>query len=198
MAELLKNAMTGVNIIPTVLLGVVLLYWLIVIIGVIDFEFLDFDLDVDGADQGPFYAILAFLNLAEVPFMLVLSIVALNWWIIAMLLCYLPITIGGVVSGILFIPSFGVSLVITKYVTRPLKGIFKHTTLEKDEYVIGQLCTLRCDIEGDRLGQAEIERDGAQLVINVKAENKGQTFHKNDVALVSSRDREKNIYYIIK
>ena len=34
MSELINNSVKGVNIIPTVLLGLVLLYWITVIIGV--------------------------------------------------------------------------------------------------------------------------------------------------------------------
>ena len=74
MSELLNNALTGVNIIPTILLGFVLFYWLTVIIGVIDFDLFDIDGDFDvdtGGDIGPFHAFLAFLNLADLPFMLV-------------------------------------------------------------------------------------------------------------------------------
>ena len=44
MPELLKNAFTGGNLIPTVLLILIVLYWLIAIIGAIDFDILDLDL----------------------------------------------------------------------------------------------------------------------------------------------------------
>ena len=47
MSELINNAFTGVNIIPTVLLMLVLIYWLTVILGIIDIDFFDFDIDFD-------------------------------------------------------------------------------------------------------------------------------------------------------
>ena len=46
MLELVKTPHRG-NIIPTVLLILIILYWLVAIIGAIDFDFLDFDFDLD-------------------------------------------------------------------------------------------------------------------------------------------------------
>lgn len=201
MTELLKNAVTGVNIIPTVLLGLVVLYWIIAIIGVLDFDFLDLDFDLDGADDlGPFYAILAFINASELPFMLLFSIIILNFWIIAMLIYYLPIVLGGFINGVLLIPAIVISMFVTKYETIPLKGIFKSTNMQdnSNEVVIGQRCTLMCNVENQRLGQAEIKRDGASIVINVKSEFYEESFEKDEVAFVSKKHNNKNIYYIIK
>lgn len=197
--ELLKYAVTGVNIIPTVLLGLVVLYWIIAIIGALDFDFLDFDLE--GVDNsGPFYAILAFLNVAELPFMLVLSIWILNFWIVAMLMYYLPITAGGLVNGILLIPAMVISMFITKYETIPLKGIFKYSNMQdnRGNQVIKQLCILMCDVKKGRIGQAEIKKDGASIVINIKSEVDEESFHKDEIAFVTRKDTNKNLYYIVK
>ncbi len=202
MTELLKNAVTGVNIIPTVLLGLVLLYWITVIIGALDFDFLDFDIDLDGVDNsGPFYAILAFLNVAELPFMLVFSILMLIFWIIAMFMYLLPIIVaGGLLNGVLLIPAMVISMAITKYVTNPLKGIFRYSNVQYNSGngVTEHLCTLMCDVNNGRLGQAKIKRDGASIVINVKSEFDEESFDKDEVAFVSRQDTNKNVYYIIK
>lgn len=201
MTELIKNAIAGVNIIPTVLLMFVLVYWIVVIIGAIDIDFIDLDLDFDGAsDAGPFYAILSFLNIDKLPFMLIFSVATLNFWIIAMLMYYLPIENGGLINGLLFIPILVVSLLITKFVTTPLKGIFSDSNARDDRFneVVGQLCTLICDVKDGRLGQANIERDGASLLINVKSEYDDYTFEKGEEVYISKKDSEKNIYYIIK
>ena len=47
MKELFNAAISSPNIIPTALLGLVLLYWLTVVIGALDFDALDFDVDTD-------------------------------------------------------------------------------------------------------------------------------------------------------
>lgn len=199
MPELLRNAFEGGNIIPTILLILVVLYWIIVIIGILDFDFLDSDFDLDGGD-GPFYALLAFLKVGELPFMFVFSILILNFWIIAMLMRYLPITLGGVVNTILLIPAMILSLFITRLECLPLKFVFKNRSMEDngENAVIGQLCVLMCEVNNGRLGQAEIERDGASVIINVRSEYEGVSFHKDEVAFVIRKDTDKNMYYIIK
>ena len=47
MKEIIEAAFSPVNIIPTILLLFVLFYWIIVIVGVINMDFLDVDVDMD-------------------------------------------------------------------------------------------------------------------------------------------------------
>lgn len=208
MSELLNNALTGVNIIPTILLGFVLFYWLTVIIGVIDFDLFDIDIDIDGdfdvdtgGDIGPFHAFLAFLNLADLPFMLVFSVIILVFWIIAMFMFLLPITPGGLTNGLLLIHAFIVSILIAKIITNPLKKVFKKV-YEEEEYqgepIVGQIVILTCELKEGRLGQGEIKREGASILINVRQYDNEETFEKGEEAYVIKKDDEKNIYYIIK
>lgn len=201
--ELIRNAVTGANLIPTTLLGLVLLYWMIVIMGLFDFSFLDFDFDFDleGAEGSDILSgIFVFLNVAELPLMLFLSILILNFWILSMLMYYLPIASGGLINGLLLIPAFILSMFLTKYETTPLKGIFKASNSQDDraKKILHELCTLRGAIENGRLGQAELMIDGPSIVINVKPETEGETFNKGEVAFIWSKDSEKNVYYIRK
>lgn len=201
MTELLENAVTGVNIIPTALLGFILFYWLIVMIGLIDIDFFDLDLDGDcTCDASGFYAILVFLNIDKLPFMLVMSISSLIFWIISMFFFYLPIEIGGLVNAVLLIPALLISFLITKFVTSPLKGILTKDDENDDRFnsISGQRCTLLCDVKDGRLGQANIQRDGADILINVKSQYVNDTFIKGEKAFVIRKDVDKNIFYIIK
>ncbi len=199
MSELFENAVTGVNIIPTVLLGLIIIYWITVILGALDIDFLDIDLDGAENTTGPFYAVLAFLNIVELPLMFVLSMIILIFWIIAMLMYYLPVPVGGVENAILFIPALILSMVVTKIITQPMKNLFSNSFVRDNRInqVVGQSCTLMCNVENGRLGQAKVKGDGASIVINVKSEN-GEAFQKNEIACVISKDLEKNIYYINK
>lgn len=203
MSELFTTAIAGANIIPTTLLALVILYWLIVIVGAIDIEFLDIDIDVDADGdvdmlEGPFHGILAFLNIAELPFMLVFSIIVLIFWTISMLLYFLPIKTGGVLNGILLIPTFIISLLLTRVVTNPLKGLFAGVQRENDEgsQIEGKLGTLLSDLTYGRLGQAELERYGAPIIINVKLQEE-ESLKKGAKVLIIKKDSSKD-YYIIK
>lgn len=197
--EILRYAFTGVNLIPTALLLLILFYWLTVILGALDLDFIDFDLD--GVEEaGPFYALLAFLNVAELPIMLLLSMWILNFWIIAMFLYYLPLTIGGLLHSFLLVAAFSLSIIITRYESMPLKGLFRtsHAGDIRGNAVLKQFCRVNCDISNSRLGQAELEGDGASIIINVKSENKSDTFKKGELAFVYRKDTTKEIYYILK
>ncbi|MDF2543020.1 MAG: hypothetical protein K0S47_2738 [Herbinix sp.] len=201
MPELLKFAFTGGNIIPTVLLILVVLYWIIVIIGALDLDFLDFDLDLDGGDAtGPFYSLLAFLKVGELPVMFVLSILILNFWIIAMFMYYLPIAPGGGLNTLLLFPAMLLSIFFTKFEFLPFKGIIKKSNRKEnsEDEIIRRLCKLKSETNHERLGQAEIERDGASVIINVKPEFEEESFRKDEIACVFRKDSSKDIYYIVK
>lgn len=205
MSELINNAFTGVNIIPTILLILVLIYWLTVILGIIDIDFFDFDIDFDIADGTDgldgLQGILAYFNLKEIPLMIILSILSLVFWILSMLLYLLPIKAGGLINGLLLILTLIISAFITKLISLPLKGLFKNMYYkgkEDEEKVIGHLVSLCCNLEKGRLGQAEVKQDGASILINVKCEFTEDKFEKNEEAFVTKKDDEKNIYYIAK
>ena len=97
-------------------------YWITVSIGFFDLDFLDIDVDLEGVDAaGPLNAIAVFIGIGEVPFALVFSMIVLNFWIIAMLMYFLPIEAGGLVSGILLLPGLIASIYITKIEIFPLR-----------------------------------------------------------------------------
>lgn len=201
MPELLKTAITGVNIIPTTLFVIVILYWITVIIGAIDIDFFDFDVDVPDGEiiTNPFYGFLEFLNIGDLPFMLVMSIFSLSFWTGSMIISILPFVSEGWVNAVLLIPNIIVSIFITKAVTNPLKGLFKGVMKDTDneKKIEGQLCTLISDLTYGRLGQAEIDRLGSSILINVKIEDEEDTLLKGDKAIVLNKDLDKD-YYIIK
>ncbi len=199
--ELIRFALTGANIIPTVLLGLILMYWIIVIIGFLDLEFLDFDLDVEGSEAaGVISGFFVFLNVAELPFMLFFSILTLNFWILSMFLYYLPISPGGFLNGILLIPTFVLSMFVTKYETWPLKSIFKASEQQNKKVspTVNDFCILRCDIDHGQMGQAEMKKDHGTIVINVVPDVDGESFSKGEEAFVRRKDMNKNIFYIRK
>jgi len=176
-------------------------YWLIAITGFFDFEFLDIDVDLEGADAvGPLGAIAVFINIGQVPVALVFSLIVLNFWILAMLMYFLPISAGGFINGVLLIPALVASIYITKKEVEPLKKIFqKRKTVDDIEHkVLTRRCTLMCDLKEGILGQARVKQKGASIVVNVKPEFKEESFTKGEVAFVFRKDDEKDIYYIAK
>lgn len=168
-------------------------------LGVLDIDFLE--IDIEGADStSPFYSLAAFLNSGEVPIGIVMSLLILNFWILAMLTYLVPLESKGVIHWIVIGVAFIISILITRIELMPLKRIFISSTMRtrSKSGVLSKECVLICQLNNDKIGQASIRRDGASLIFNVKSEISGEVFEKGETAYVSSQDEEKNIYYIRK
>lgn len=231
MLELLEAAILPINIVFTILLVVVLLYWFSVIIGALDVSSMDIDLDKDldidfGADvdidmdvdvdhdidvdadhdvdggggSGWFVSALSFFNFGKVPFMVIMSFLILSMWSISIMANHY---LGG--GSALFalgalIPNLCISLIISKILTTPLVPIFKNlnTSSEAVDY-IGKTCTLLLPATATSIGQAEVELNGAHLLINVKVEeNDAPAILKGEQAVVVGQEEESNFYWVKK
>ncbi len=79
MSEFLQSCFEWPTLPASVLMVICMLYWLSVILGLMDFDLLDFDLDFEIGTESPSildfgFIGLRFLNLGEVPVMLWMSI----------------------------------------------------------------------------------------------------------------------------
>lgn len=201
--ELLKFAFSGANVIPTAFLLLMQAYWIIASLGIFDLEFLDIDIDLDGEiveTSGLLNAVAIFFNIGQVPFMLVLSILSFNFWVMMMFTYYIPIQMGTVLSMILVLPVFILSSLLTKYHVHLLKmSIFEKKSHNNIVHrVLKKQCILMSDLEYGKLGQAEIQEDGPSIVINVMTKVQDVSFHKGDHAFIEEKDKEKNVYYITR
>ena len=95
MRELLEFAFSGINLVPTVLMIFVIIYWFIVILGIVDIDSLDFDLDMDldadadldaDVDVGGLSSVLAFFNIGHMPLMVFVTFFTLPLWAISLLI----------------------------------------------------------------------------------------------------------------
>ncbi len=213
MYQLWQVSITGINLIPTLLIGLIALYWLSTIIGVLDLSFFDVDVDLDidadvdvdldaeasGALQGHgmFYAVLVFLNVDCIPLMIILSLVFMFFWAFAITASLLPIETGGFIAAGMLIPEFFLSMFCTKIVTIPLRPMFKNINKHSfdNTKTVGKFCILKNNIVPGKLGQAEISMHDRTLVINVKVRDDLE-FKKGEKALVIEKDAEKDFFYI--
>ncbi len=176
-----------------------MLYWFVSILGFLDLDFLDVDLDLEGTEGiGPLGALAVFIKLGEIPFALTMSLIVLNFWIISMLMYYLPIEAGGLISGILLLPALIISVFITKLELVPFRKIFlERKNLDDIEHkLLGKRAKMLCDLDEGILGQAEVRQEGASIVVNVKILFEGHSFKKNETVLVFKKDEEKDLYYV--
>lgn len=217
MNELFDFAFSPPVIGYTIFLMVFLLYWLTVIIGIFDFSSLDFDIDIDAdvdmdvdvdvdADTdvdasgggSVFLAILGFFNFGKVPFMVVMSILALGLWTIAILTNYYFSNGSIWFSIFLFIPNLFVSLLIAKIVTTPLIPLFKEMNTEaKPIDYIGLLGKVSLETSNNQIGQMELIHKDSFVKIMVKAveEHEGIIARGTEV-VIAYHDEDKTLFFV--
>ncbi|RZK92871.1 MAG: hypothetical protein EOO62_32560 [Hymenobacter sp.] len=207
MTELLQAAVLPPNLVATGLLVFVLLYWLTVIVGLLDFKTVDFHVDTHagfhadglhpaGADSDWLNGALAFFNLGRIPLMVFISFVALPLWVSSILVNYYTGNTS-LLQGLLFLgPLLVGSIFLAKFLTLPFVRLF--AALEKDHdagaVALGKVCTVLLPATADHLGQATVHIDGAPLKLNVRTT--GLPLSKGDTALVIDYDTPRRCYLI--
>ena len=219
MTELIQTAFSPVNAVATVMLILNVVYWITVILGVLDVDFLDIELpdsgleidsdievDVDAAGEidmnlgegSILRSVLHFFYIGEVPVMLLLSILILSEWTLCMLGNHYFNPKG---SFLLAMPVYGVSLVTSLLICRifamPLKKVYEmfNKDYNAPKKVIGRICIVATTSVSDKMGQAEVKTKGAPIVLNVVSDGE-HVFHKGDEAVIVGKDNEKGIYTI--
>ncbi len=223
MNELLHESFRLVNLPFTVMLVLVMLYWLLVALGALGGPHPDADLDVSHdahidhevdvdtmhhnveghhhghhSDSGSWYGnVLKFVNLGDVPVMVVLSVLILAMWAFG-IFANAYWTGGSVILTAFFLAiNVCISAVITRYATMPLKPLFRLLNKQYDEKVevTGQHCRIVSMEATPEFGQAEISTNGASLLINVRTLNDA-VLTKGDLAVIVREDGDKRIFFI--
>lgn len=223
MTELFHEAFRLVNFPFTVLLILVVLYWLLVALGAIggpaadaDIDVshdahIDHDVDIDTmhhnvegnhhahhSDGGSWYGnMLKFVNLGDVPVMVVLSVLILAMWAFGIFANAYWTGGSAILTAVFLVVNVGVSIVLTRYATMPLKPLFRMLNKQYDEKVeiIGQHCRIVSLEATPEFGQAEIVTNGAPITINVRTLNDA-TLTKGDLAVIVREDSDTRIFFI--
>ncbi len=204
MLELLDFSITGINVIPTVLMIFVIIYWLIVILGVIDVDTVDVDLDLDvDADMdveveiGGLASVLSFFNIGHMPLMIFITFFSLPLWVSTILVNDF-FGIQSLLPGLItFVPLFIGSLFVAKFLTIPIAKFYRKIRQDTEavKYIVGQLCIAKLPISDSSLSQAEIKVNGTSVLINAKTRN-GLTIAKGEKGLVIEQNEVEKFYYV--
>jgi hypothetical protein len=164
----------------------------------------DGDADADGhldthVEPGLFSALFQFLNIGEVPLMVILSLMALSLWTFSLIFNHYW-NHGSVLRGLLFLaPNLVATCLVTHLVSKPFKLLFKALNREYEQHVpiVGRTCVVTTSEANAQFGQAQIETKGAPLLINVRT-NEDAVLKKGETGLVIKEDKAKSVYTIIK
>jgi len=182
MQELFQVAVHPLNLVYTVLVALVVLYWLSVILGAIDISAFDFDLDTDldvdvDADVdtdisvvGWLATALHFFHFDRLPFMLVMSLVILSAWSMTVLTNHYWGNYSVAFGLALAAPILLVAFLLAKILSYPLIPLFArmNTAAVPVEYV-GMQCRVKLPPYGKNFGQGGVYHDGDELLVNIKS-----------------------------
>jgi hypothetical protein len=221
MIELLQVSFAFPTVIFTLLLGLVVVYWALVILGALDLDMLDSasgatdgidtaseafvtTTEADGADgvlDGSLPAIVTELGLRGVPLTVWLSIYVLIAWAVTLLGMRF---VGGAATTLL--GSFGAGALVTTIalvvaavgtatLTRPMRRFFESPTAQTHKSLVGKVCTVTTlRVDGD-FGQAEVEDGGAGLLVQVRCDD-ANDLTRGSRALIFDYDPEQGIFHV--
>jgi len=224
MTELLETAIEGANLGPTVLLGLMVLYWVAVVIGVLGLDLFDFDLDIDAdvgdvgdvsadfdvdadadVEVGPGSAssilsigavVLKSVNIGRVPLMLWLSTFALSLWVI-MMIWDKPETHESVGRElVILLRNAALAVIGAKLMTQPIRGQFEDIEAPRAKDYVGHACVVMTSEITDRSGQIRCETGAAPLLLNARKREESEPLKKGDTAVIVGY--QQGIYFVEK
>lgn len=215
MNEALAYSFQSINVFPTILLLITVLYWGAVILGALDVGFLDFDLDPDfetdvnveidvsaevDAEAGGSFAesFLSFFNLGRVPVMVVFSFFSISFWLLAININYYLGIQQLWFAFVLYLPMMFGSMFVAKFCTMPLVPVFGAFNKEaKSKYdLVGTLGMTVTQVDVGKLGQAKIKKEEETFTIKIKSTSTYKIQKGTQVILIEYI--EKNKYYLVE
>lgn len=194
----------------TIVLGIMLIFWILAILGMFDIDIFpsdagedafDTDIDLDGEIPG-FVGLLHTLGLTGVPFTLVISIIALigftlcyfsSAWILIPLGSSLIRYLGG--SAVL-VASLAIAIPVTAQIIKPMKPLFvKHFAPSKRDY-IGHVCVVTSSSVNSEFGIGIVETSGPPIQVDIRTQD-GEVHSKGDSLRIADYDPSKDTFDVI-
>jgi hypothetical protein len=214
MLELIRESLSAHQLPITVLLGVVVLYWLMVVFGLVDLEGDVFELGDgvgDGGDGhvggstamgGAWVTLGKWLGFTKVPIAVWGSFAVLFAWLAALILNYRfngePGARDVSRAVLLFVPSGLISLVVTKLVTLPVGKLFAAMADADREAVevIGKVGHVVTGTVDERYGQIQLAGHASPLLLDVRVIPGALHLTKGDAARVKEASADGTWYFV--
>ncbi len=204
MIEFFYASVSLLNLPFTIFLGLLLLYWIAVLIGAADLEIFDGDwmpdLEVEDAG-GVMDSVLQVLGIGEIPIMVLISVMTLSGWCFSMMANYYLNSSQSLLIGAgLLIPNLFASLFITGGFARLVSKIFFGSgdkDEKEDQKIVFRVGIVTTGEVTSSFGQIQIQTKGAPITINARTLD-DLVLKKGDKALVYEEDKEKGIYFVEK
>ncbi|WP_444996156.1 hypothetical protein [Aliikangiella sp. IMCC44359] len=216
METFLINISSFPTIIYSIALVVAIGYWLLVLLGLFDFDLIDIDADTEidvGVDidvdtdinqAGTVAGFLTTLGLTGVPITVVISLLLLNGWFICYFISELIPQFPNIIKllqvliqvGVVII-SFMLALPVTAAIIKPLRPLFRKINQEPiSTSLIGRTCRIRSSRVDTEFGEAECLHHGASLIIKVRTLGDTKLI-TGDLAIPIEYSAENGTYFVV-
>ena len=217
MAIFFQDAFSPHNIVYSILLILVLLYWITVLFGALDLDFLDMEVEVDtdidmdaevevdtdtevsegGTGMGWFLSTLSFFNFGKVPFMIFFSALVISLWTLAMLIHSIWPLSQQWNFFLTLVPFLFVSLIATKFITLPLKGIHQRLNQEgtRKKDLVGKMATVKLNIRPGKKGQITLDHNDQHFLLTVSS-NSEEVLEKGSQVIIVEYDDQQDHYLV--
>lgn len=175
----------------TVLMGVVSFYWLLALVGLVEF-----DSDLDLPDLSSLAGLMAVVGLHGVPFSIVASLLILISWTLSCLgaMWLLPLLPGAdafYVGGTLMaLASVSLAVPVAARIVSPMRGLFVTHAAVSNTSLVGQRCKVLTMTVDERTGRAEVPQVGASINIKVWATTPNLLVRGSNARVVSYDEKK--------
>ena len=193
--ELIEASLRFPVVVFTIGLGIVLIYWLFVLLGALDIDLLG-GADHHGHDAGGHDAdgFMTKLGLGVVPVTITVSLIMLVGWVGSLLVMHHFGHLSGVKYALL--PGMLVaSMLATNILVRPLAPVFKIREGKSNREYVGHTCTISTATVDEKFGHANVEDGGVTMNIAVRCDGTAK-LARNDKALIIEFDDERQAYLV--
>ena len=197
MLELFSESFRIPNLPATILLLIVLLYWIINLLGVFDIDMFHGDVgDIDHDVHAESHGGLNVFNFGDLPITIVISFFALFLWMGTILSNFYFHNSSLLIGLAILIPNMIVAFILTKVVAMPLaKAYSKLNAPEEDAETdfSGSVCIINVEANHQSIGQGEINKNGDSFLVNLKT-SEGKVIKKGQTALLIEYYPDKGYY----
>ncbi|MAZ66915.1 MAG: hypothetical protein CMF25_07375 [Kangiellaceae bacterium] len=207
MDAFLVNISSFPTIIYTILVGSLIVYWILLIMGIFDFDFLEVDIDMDADadvdEMGKMMGFLATCGLTGVPIMIVATLLIIIGWLVSYYaslygMFWVPDGVLRYAAGCgVIVVSFGVSIIVTATLIRPMRPFFRRLNASpSNKSMVGMPCIIRTTEVTDTKGEATCSYNGASMLIKVRAATE-LPLKRGDNAVIVEYDPSKSLYFVV-
>ena len=192
----------------TFILAICVLYWLFAVLGVVDIDLLDLDIEGD-MDLGnetvtpnALAGVMLKFGLNGVPVTIMVSFLSLFGWLISyysvhFLSPWIPAgLIFYLVGVVLLFASLFLAILLTAMVLTAIRPFFHKIEQQTVKRIVGKIAVVRTSKVTDSFGEVFLDDGGAGLILKARSE-KGQTFVKGDKVVLLEYVESEYLYRVI-